>query len=123
MTYNDYGSLSFPNDVVRQLTERIQALQAQVPNGTFIPDREDDILSRALGTKEHPGQARDVGLVPWQIAFENDQSAYISHGRNNARRIASVHEELSAMFEAKWKEKEAALTATYQAQREVEQVS
>ena len=35
----------------------------------------------------------------------------------------SVREELSAMFEAKWKEKEAALTATYLAQIEVEQVS
>ena len=57
MTYNDYGSLSFPNDAVRQLTERIQALQAQVPNGTFVPDREDDVLSQALGTKEHLGQA------------------------------------------------------------------
>ena len=115
--------LSKSNDVVRQLAERIQALQAQVANGTFVPDREDNIQSRALGTKEHPGQARDVRLVPWQIAFENDQSAYISHGRNNARKIASVHEELSAMFEAKWKEKEAALTATYQAQIEAEQVS
>jgi hypothetical protein len=30
----------------------------------------------------------------------------------------NVREELLAMFEAKWKEKEAALTATYQAQRE-----
>ena len=112
MTYNDYGSLSFPNDAVRQLTERIQALQAQVPNGTFIPDREDDILSRALGTKEHPGQARGVGLVPWQIAFENDKSMYRSHGRNNAIKIASVREELSTMFEAKWKEKEVVSTAT-----------
>ena len=42
---------------------------------------------------------------------------------DNARKIVNVHEELSAMFEAKWKEKEAALTATYQAQREAELVS
>ena len=57
MTYNNDGSLSFPNDAVQQLTERIQALQAQVANGTFVPNREDDVLSRTLGTKEHPGQA------------------------------------------------------------------
>ena len=57
MTYNDDGSLSFPNDAVQQLAERIQTLQAQVANGTFILGREDYILSRALGTKEHPGQA------------------------------------------------------------------
>ena len=53
MTYNDDSSLSFPNDVVRQLVVRIQALQAQVANGTFVPNREDDVLSHALGKKEH----------------------------------------------------------------------
>ena len=123
MTYNDDGSLSFPNDAVWELTERTQALQAQVANGTFVPDREDDVLSQAQGTKEHPGQAQGVGLVPWQIAFKNDKSTYRSRGRNNAKKIASVREQLSAMFEAKWKEKEVALTATYQAQIEAEQVS
>ena len=56
--------LSKSNDVVRQLAERIQALQAQVANGTFVPDRENDVISQALGTKEHPSQARGVGLVP-----------------------------------------------------------
>jgi hypothetical protein len=48
---------------------------------------------------------------------------YKSHGRNNTRKIVSVHEELSAIFEAKWKEKEVALTATYQAQIEAKQFS
>ena len=81
-------------------------------NGTFILDREDYILSWALGMKEHPGRARGVGLVPWQIAFKNDQSTYRSHGRHNARKIVNVLEELLAMFEAKWNEKEAASTAT-----------
>ena len=123
MTYNNDGSLSFPNDAVRQLTKRIQALQAQVANGILVLDREDDVLSRALGTKEHPGQAWGVGLVPWQIAFENDKSTYRSCGRNNAIKIVSVREELSAMFEDKWKENEAALIVTCQAQIEAEQVS
>ena len=57
MTYNDDGSLSFPNDAVWELAERIQALQAQVANGTFVPNREDDVLSQALGKKEHPSRA------------------------------------------------------------------
>ena len=80
MTYNNDGSLSFSNDAVQELAKRIQALQAQVANGTFILDREDDVLSRALGTKEHPGQAGGVGLVPWQITFKNDKSTHRSHG-------------------------------------------
>jgi len=54
MTYNNDDSLSFPNDAVQQLAERVQTLQAQVANGTFVPDREDDVLSQALGMKEHP---------------------------------------------------------------------
>jgi hypothetical protein len=57
MTYNDDSSLSFPNDAVWELAGRIQTLQAQVANGTFVPNREDDILSQAVGTKEHPGRA------------------------------------------------------------------
>jgi hypothetical protein len=47
----------FPNDAVQQLAEWIQALKAQVANGTFVPDRKDDVLSQALGTKEHPSRA------------------------------------------------------------------
>jgi hypothetical protein len=64
MTYNDDSSLSFPNNAVWELAERIQATQAQVKDGTFFPEREDDVLSRALGTKEHPGQAR-VGSMAY----------------------------------------------------------
>ena len=48
---------------------------------------------------------------------------YRSRGRHNARKIVNVREELSDMFKAKWKEKEAALTTTYQAQREAELIS
>jgi hypothetical protein len=61
-------------------------------------------------------------LVPWLIAFEKDQATYRSRGRNNARKIASVREEMLALFEAKWKEKEAKFTA-YQAKREAKQFS
>ena len=57
MIYNDDGSLSFPNDAIQQLIERIQALQAQVANGILVPDREDDVLSWALGSKECPSRA------------------------------------------------------------------
>ena len=57
MTYNNDGSLSFSNDAVQELAKRIQALQAQVANGAFVPNREDDVLSQALGMKEHPSWA------------------------------------------------------------------
>ena len=55
-------------------------------NGTFVPDREDEVLSQALGTKEHPSRARGVGMVPLIIAFENDLPTYRSRERNIARK-------------------------------------
>ena len=76
MTYNDDGTLSFPSDAVCELTIKIEALQSQVADGTFVLDREDDVLTRALWNKDYPGRAQGVGLVPWKVAFENDLTTY-----------------------------------------------
>ena len=82
MTYNNDGSLSFPNDAVRQLTKRIQALQAQVANGTFVPNREDDILSQALGTIEHPSQAvGGIMLEKLLVCMKNCQLCSRQNGK------------------------------------------
>ena len=56
MTYNDDGSLNFPSDAVCELSIKIEALQSQEADGTFVPNREDDILTRALWNKEHPSR-------------------------------------------------------------------
>ena len=42
----------------------------KVHEGTFIPDRENDELTQALGNHEHPGQTRGTpGSVAWKIGF------------------------------------------------------
>src|SRR5207253_10790291 len=45
-------------EVVNKLAE----IQAQVTQGSFVPDRENDVLTKALGTKEHPSQTRALAL-------------------------------------------------------------
>ena len=37
----------------------------EAKSGVFVPDRENDELTRALKNPEHPGRTRGVGVVPW----------------------------------------------------------
>jgi len=37
--------------------------------GVFMPNRENDKLTHALGNHEHPGRTRGKGVVPWYEGF------------------------------------------------------
>src|SRR3954470_5497280 len=50
-------------------------------NGIFIPERENDELTRALKNPEHPGRTRGVGIVPWYEGFAEYQDSYKSRAR------------------------------------------
>ena len=51
---------------IMKLQEAIKAAQ----EGTFVPDRENDELTEALGNPEHPGQTRGTpGSVAWKVGF------------------------------------------------------
>ena len=51
---------------VKKLKHYIDAEQ----QGTFVPDRENDELTMALGNPEHPGRTRGTpGSVPWKAGF------------------------------------------------------
>ena len=51
---------------VTKLKHYIDAAQ----QGTFVPDRENDELTMALGNPEHPGRTRGTpGSVPWKAGF------------------------------------------------------
>ena len=56
-----------------QLATPITKLQATIKaarEGTFIPDRENDELTEALGNPEHPGRTRGTpGSIAWKIGF------------------------------------------------------
>ena len=54
------------NIPVKKLPQYIEAVQ----KGTFVPDRENDELTMALGNPEHPGWTRGTpGSVPWKAGF------------------------------------------------------
>ena len=54
--------------------------------GKFIPDREKDELSEALGTKEKGGHTRGLGQVPWNQGFHEDRESYRSRARAKRRK-------------------------------------
>ena len=62
---------------VKKLKHYIDAAQ----QGTFVPDRENDELTMALGNPEHPGRTRGTpGSIPWKVGFP-DAGGYKSHER------------------------------------------
>ena len=51
---------------IKRLRHYIDAAQ----QGTFVPDREKDELTMALGNPEHPGWTRGtLGSVSWKAGF------------------------------------------------------
>jgi hypothetical protein len=43
----------------------------------FVPDREKDMLTAAIGTPEHPGRVRGISsTLPWGKAFHEQRSSY-----------------------------------------------
>ena len=72
-------------------------LSAQSSQGSFQADRERDILSAALGNKEHPGRTRGIGLYDqWKDGFSKDSETYRSRKRAKAEREAELREEIRA---------------------------
>ena len=49
---------------------KLQKAINEVRKGKFVPDRENDELTRALGNPEHPGRTRGTpGSVAWKVGF------------------------------------------------------
>ena len=45
-------------------------------NGSFVPIRENDVLTKALGNPEHAGRTRSIGAVMcWKDGFEDSEEA------------------------------------------------
>lgn len=74
------GSLVF-GDQLRELAERLLELIRKSERGEFIPDRDRDELTAALGNPEHPGRTRGLGIVSWKHGFREDIGSYRSRKR------------------------------------------
>jgi hypothetical protein len=71
--------------------EDIRSDVQDVAVGRFVPDRENDELTRALKNDEHTGRARGTpGSKPWNIAFPAEIKRYPdkSHQRRKEREAA-----------------------------------
>src|SRR6266498_3489739 len=101
-TSSSCAELSFNKPKTQEVVKKIAEIQAQVTQGSFMPDRENDLLMKALGNKEHPGQTRGIGSkVPWKMGFPQDLYRYKSRRNAEQRRL----EEYKAAFEQMYEEK------------------
>ena len=77
------GSL-ITSDTIREAANRLDEALKAVSEGSFKPDREKDELTYALGTPEHTGRVRGMGVVPWKHGFSADIETYRSRSRKKA---------------------------------------
>ena len=77
-SYKPDGSLSVgTSSSLEDLTRKVAVAHVQSSQGSLLPSsREKDVLTHALGTKEHPGRTRGKGVVPWKIGFEEDEATH-----------------------------------------------
>ncbi|XP_015692878.1 uncharacterized protein LOC102709466 [Oryza brachyantha] len=113
MTTSD-GIISFANTETEQVAQRVQQLAEESLKGSFQTCREEDILTAALGTKEHPGRTRGLGAtVPWKAGFSDNSDLYKRQRRNKgsceemnlAQLKREIFDELAAKIDTKVEEK------------------
>ena len=68
------GRCVWTNELLRIPVKKIQQYIDAAQEGTFVPDRENDELTMALGTRGTPGS------VPWKAGFP-DAGGYKSQER------------------------------------------
>jgi hypothetical protein len=74
------GSL-ITNDAIREAANRLDEALKAMSESSFKLDREKDELMYALGTPEHTGHVKGMGVVPWKHGFSADIETYRSRSR------------------------------------------
>ena len=83
------------SDAIREAANKLNDVLKAVSEGSFKLDREKDELTYALGTPEHTGRVRGMGVVLWKHGFSGDIETY----RSRQRRKAEVVEKMRALEE------------------------
>ena len=101
------GSFSSTNQPMSELIQRISQVTEEVRQGTHTSNRKKDVLTQALGTKEHPSRTRGTGVVSWKLAFSQEYNTYRSRSRGRAeqeaeylRRLKEIEDIMEARIEA-----------------------
>ena len=80
------GEVVFTDPKLAIPMKKIEEAIKEVEEGTFHPDREKYMLTKALGNPEHPGRTRGTaGSVPWVHGFP-DNTGYRSRGERRKRK-------------------------------------
>src|SRR6266540_3484897 len=96
------AKLRFNKPETEAVVQKIVQIQAQVSEGSFVPDREHDILTKALGNLEHPVRTWGKGSkVPWKTGFPQDGHRYKSRRNVRQRRIDQFKAAFDEMYEEK----------------------
>jgi hypothetical protein len=72
--------------------------------GLFKSDRENDILSGALGNAEHTGCIRDIASqMPWKVGFPYDAWSNKKCDRYKRNLEDVIEEKMNSIFETKFR--------------------
>ena len=95
------GNLAFQQPETEEVARKLKEYAEQQNAGTFIPERERDALTLAIGTKEHGGHVRGMSSeLNWE-GFVNDIHIYKKdHYKQELREAAEkvVAENFTEMF-------------------------
>jgi hypothetical protein len=76
------SNVSFQKPSTEQIYQKLEGLAEMQKKGLFVPDREKDMLTAAIGTLEHPGRVRGISsTLPWGKAFREHRSSYKKRDR------------------------------------------
>ena len=81
------------------VVERMLKLAKLQKKGEFKPNREVDVLSTAIGSKEHRGRVRGMSSkLSIRDGFEKDRARYRSHDRYKEEIVAAAESAMEARF-------------------------
>nr|AAU89233.1 hypothetical protein [Oryza sativa Japonica Group]ABF96523.1 transposon protein, putative, CACTA, En/Spm sub-class [Oryza sativa Japonica Group] len=74
---SDEGDILFETPDIEEVTTNLQQIVEKERSGLFVPRRERDQLTAALGTAEHSGRVRGLSSkTSWKVGFPQDAPSY-----------------------------------------------
>ena len=76
------GDVVFKDQKLQEVAVKMKNIVTQQQAGTFVPDRDRDELTYALGKPEHSGRVREVSSkTNWKDGFKQDAHTYKKRDR------------------------------------------
>ena len=93
------GKPKFDRPETEAVAERMLQLVELQKKGQFKPSREKDVLSMAIGSKEHGGRVRGLSFkLSIKDGIERDRARYKIHDRYKEEIVAAAENAMQAKF-------------------------